>query len=254
MSIVAIVARPLLAGIFVASGVEVLRHPEEPAGRAAPVVDKLSATVPVVPADPLTAVRVNAAIHVAAGLTLAAGKFPRLSALLLAGTLVPTTVGGHRFWEAADADQRNYHRNHALKNGAILGGLLYAATDRRGRPGLGWRAARAAKEARRTAQALAKAGGVEAQTAGSLAAGVAKPVTGATKMALTAGRGAAAGAAKTAAATGRATGKAGSRAARSAGHSTWTAGRAGAKTVARAGAKTGRVAAVGAAIRHLIPG
>jgi hypothetical protein len=38
-------------------------------------------------------------------------------------------------------------RTHFLKNLAILGGLIIAATDTEGAPSLGWRARRAAKRA-----------------------------------------------------------------------------------------------------------
>ena len=69
-----------------------------------------------------------------AGSMLAAGWLPRLSAAALAGTVVPTTVAAHRFWEESDADSREAQRDHFLKNAAILGGLILAATERRPRP------------------------------------------------------------------------------------------------------------------------
>ena len=43
-------------------------------------------------------VRVNGAIQAACGLLLALGMAPRLSALVLAGSMIPTTLAGHRFW------------------------------------------------------------------------------------------------------------------------------------------------------------
>jgi putative oxidoreductase len=73
--------------------------------------------------------RGDALVHVAAGGMLAAGILPRLAALTLAGSLVPTTFGGHRFWEIEDPMQRAQQRTHFLKNTAILGGLLIAALD-----------------------------------------------------------------------------------------------------------------------------
>jgi hypothetical protein len=45
------------------------------------------------------------------------------------GTLVPTTFGGHRFWELSDASQRAQQQMHFLKNAAILRGLLVVALD-----------------------------------------------------------------------------------------------------------------------------
>jgi putative oxidoreductase len=45
------------------------------------------------------------------------------------GKLVPTTFGGHRFWELGDASQRAQQQMHFLKNAAILRGLLVVALD-----------------------------------------------------------------------------------------------------------------------------
>jgi uncharacterized membrane protein YphA (DoxX/SURF4 family) len=69
-------------------------------------------------------VRINGAAQVVAGATLALGWFPRLSALVLAGSLVPTTVAGHRFWEEDDPKAKSQQTIHFLKNLGILGGLL----------------------------------------------------------------------------------------------------------------------------------
>jgi len=87
----------MLAGIFIAGGMDVLASPEPRAQMAKPVVDKIAATVPGAPADAVTAVSLNALVHVGAGGLLAAGIFPRVAALALAGSIVPTTFGGHRF-------------------------------------------------------------------------------------------------------------------------------------------------------------
>jgi uncharacterized membrane protein YphA (DoxX/SURF4 family) len=65
----------------------------------------------------------------------------------MAATLVPTTIGGHAFWEIEDSQQRAQQRVHFLKNVAMFGGLVLAATDTDGAPSLSWRAKRAAKRA-----------------------------------------------------------------------------------------------------------
>ena len=83
------------------------------------------------------------------------GRLPRLSALAIAATLVPTTLAGHRFWEAEDDKDRAQQRIHFLKNVSMFGGLLIAAGDTAGRPSLAWRGRHAAKTARREV-ALAK--------------------------------------------------------------------------------------------------
>jgi len=122
-------ARPMLAVIFVTGGIEVLRKPHPRAEQAAPVIDRVRQAVPVLPADPVTLVRANAAVHMVAGAMLATGRAPRLAAGLLAASLVPTTIGGHRFWAIDDPVERARQRTHVGKNLAILGGLLLAATD-----------------------------------------------------------------------------------------------------------------------------
>ena len=66
-------------------------------------------------------------VQLGAGGMLAAGILPRLAALALAMSVVPTTVAGHRFWEIEDPVQRARQRTQFLKNTAILGGLLLAA-------------------------------------------------------------------------------------------------------------------------------
>jgi uncharacterized membrane protein YphA (DoxX/SURF4 family) len=119
----------MLAGVFIAGGMDVLANPEPRAQMAKPVVEKIATAVPLSPADPVTAVSLNALVHVTAGGLLAAGILPRLAALTLAGSLVPTTFGGHRFWESDDPLKRAQQRTQFLKNTAILGGLLITALD-----------------------------------------------------------------------------------------------------------------------------
>ena len=158
-------ARPLLASVFAVQGGASLLHPERVAARAAPIVAPIAEHVPAVPADAEQAVRINGAVQLAGAALLAAGRVPRLSALAIAGTLVPTTLAGHRFWEEDDPQQRAQQRIHFLKNLAILGGLLLAAADTAGAPSLAWRGRHAAHQARRevartrrTARVAAQAG------------------------------------------------------------------------------------------------
>jgi hypothetical protein len=77
---------------------------------------------------------------------LAAGKFRRLAALALIGSIVPTTYAGHRFWEESDPATRAQQKMHFVKNLGLLGGLILAAFDTEGEPSLGWRARRQARE------------------------------------------------------------------------------------------------------------
>ena len=112
-----VLARPLLAGMFIMGGIDAVQHPATKAPRAENVVGGL-------PADPVDLVRVNGAVQVGAAALLALGIAPRLMALVLAGSLVPTTMAGHRFWEETDPNARAQQRIHFLKNAAMLGGLL----------------------------------------------------------------------------------------------------------------------------------
>jgi putative oxidoreductase len=149
MTVLRAVARPMLASIFVIQGFDTMLHPERVAPRADPVVQPLTELAPGVLDSTEDAVRLNGAVQFAAGSLLALDIFPRLSALAIAATLVPTTAAGHRFWEVEDEKERAQQRIHFLKNLAILGGLLIAAADTGGRPSLAWRSRYAVRSARR---------------------------------------------------------------------------------------------------------
>jgi putative oxidoreductase len=158
----------MLASIFAIQGFDTLLHPERVAPRAEPVVRPVADLVPAVLSNTEQAVRINGAVQVVAASLLAAGKLPRLSALAIAATLVPTTLAGHRFWEAEDDKDRAQQRIHFLKNVSMLGGLLIAAGDTAGRPSLAWRGRHAARTARREV-ALAKRSGRAGARAGAKA-------------------------------------------------------------------------------------
>jgi len=123
----------MLASIFVIQGLANAREPGRVAPLAEPVVRQLADRVPALPTETEQAVRVNGAVQVAAGTTLGLGLLPRLSALALAASLIPTTLAGHRFWEYENPQERAQQRIHFLKNLTMLGGLLIAAADSGGR-------------------------------------------------------------------------------------------------------------------------
>jgi putative oxidoreductase len=156
MVVLRAIARPMLASIFIAQGYETFRHPERVAGRAEPVVRPLAERIPAVPAKPEDAVRMNGAVQIAAGTMLALGRWPRLSSLALAATLVPTTLAGHRFWEEEDGKTRAQQRIHFLKNISMLGGLLIAAGDTAGQPSIAWRTRHAAEAAKKETSRTAR--------------------------------------------------------------------------------------------------
>jgi hypothetical protein len=101
-------------------------------------------------------VRLNGAAQILGGLALASGKGRRVGAVLLAGSLVPTTLAGHSFWQEPDKPTRAAQRIQFLKNLGLMGGLLLAAVDTEGQPGLAWRASHGAKAAKRETKRGAK--------------------------------------------------------------------------------------------------
>ena len=74
--------------------------------------------------EPEVAVVLNGGAMVVAGTALAAGLAPRLSAAVLAGLLVPTTLAGHAFWKESEPRARAQQRIQFLKNVCMLGGLV----------------------------------------------------------------------------------------------------------------------------------
>jgi len=130
--------------MFVAGGADALRKP-------GPRVDMVEAAGLQ---DAAKLVRINGAAQLVGGLALATGRLPRLSALVLAGSLVPTTYVGHPFWSAPDKAQRQAQQIQFLKNLSMLGGLLLAAADTGGRESIPHAAGRIS---RRTAKKAGKA-------------------------------------------------------------------------------------------------
>ena len=148
-------ARPLLASVFVAAGVEALRNPAARTDQAAHLLQKVPDQVPgveVAAKDPDLFVRVNGAALLGGGLLLATGRMPRLASTVLAASIVPTTAIEHAFWEETDSARKAQSRSLFLKNVGLLGGLLLAAVDTEGRPGLAWRAQHVTKTTRREAR------------------------------------------------------------------------------------------------------
>lgn len=149
-------ARAMLSAIFVANGAQALVNPDplvpkakRVTDRVAPLLDKAPTQFPT---DARALVRINGAVQAVAGLLLATGRGSRTAAAVLAGTLVPTTLAGHAFWEQDDPAQRRAHQIHVLKNIGLLGGLLLAAADTEGRPSLRYRTGRFMGDRRRSIQ------------------------------------------------------------------------------------------------------
>jgi putative oxidoreductase len=171
MTVIRLLARPMLASMFVVGGIDALTHASGKVPKAEKVTDqvptlaeRIAPGLPV-PTDPATLVRINGGVQVVAGLALATGRMPRISALVLAASLAPTTYAGHPFWEEKDKAARSAQRTQFFKNLSMMGGLLLASVDTEGRPGVAWRARRAARDVRREARQLAKQARAEARVA-----------------------------------------------------------------------------------------
>lgn len=126
-------ARPMMAGIYLYSGFDAVRHPGVMAARAEPMTRRVAERLRL-PDDPKLHVRVTGAAQLGAAALLATGRSPRLSAAVLALSTVPTTLVEHPFWAIPDPTEAKAARLHFLKNLAILGGLLGAVAapaDRR---------------------------------------------------------------------------------------------------------------------------
>ena len=145
------IARPLLALIFIAEGWDAIRNPDGKGQPAETITQPLTAGGPLVQEDSLKLVRLNGVVQVGGGVLLAIGKIPRLAALALIGSIVPTTYAGHRFWQETDEEIRAQQKIQLLKNLGLLGGLIFAAVDTEGAPSLGWKARR---RVRRVASAV----------------------------------------------------------------------------------------------------
>jgi len=121
-------ARVLTGSTYVLLGFDALREPGGRVDQAAPVLASIRKVAPL-PEDDELVVRANAAVMVASGTLLALGIAPRLSALALACSLIPTTLAGHSYWAIEDPAVRKQQRIQFHKNMAMLGGLLLAVID-----------------------------------------------------------------------------------------------------------------------------
>ncbi|MCX4641967.1 MULTISPECIES: DoxX family protein [unclassified Streptomyces] len=123
-------SRLALAAVFVSGGRQVWQHPDGPSQAAGPFLERCRRVVPLL--DRLTdvqLVRANAAVHVAAGIGLAAGRAPAICATALAGSLLPTTWAAFPYWSEPEGPQRGQLKGQFLKNLGLVGGLLAVAVD-----------------------------------------------------------------------------------------------------------------------------
>jgi uncharacterized membrane protein YphA (DoxX/SURF4 family) len=155
MTVLRLIARPLLAAAFLADGIDAVRHPQAHVAsieRFRPALKKVTDALGL-PDDPALLVRASGAVTIAASLALAKGKAPRLAAFTLAAVATPITLAKYPVWAAHGSIQRQEYLEGALRSAALLGGLLIAGADTAGKPSIGWRVSQA-----RRARAKASAG------------------------------------------------------------------------------------------------
>ncbi|MDQ1287016.1 MAG: putative oxidoreductase [Actinomycetota bacterium] len=155
MSLVRRVARPLLAASFLAAGADAVLHPMPKADAARPLVERLAPAVGL-PPDAELLIRAAGTVQLGAGALFALGRMPRLSAVLLAASLLPSAAAEGAFWREQDPETRRERRTQLLREAGLLGGALLGAVDTAGQPGLGWRGRRAVRTTRRTAKRIAR--------------------------------------------------------------------------------------------------
>ncbi len=149
MSIVRILARPMLASSFILSGLDRLRHADQTAKQLSPVLSTAVNALPFATDEKMLA-RVIGGTQLGAGVMLAAGKFSRLSALLLTLTSTLSAVVEYRTADSSTSEGRTQRRHQLLKNVSLSGGMLLAAVDTAGKPGLAWRAGHLAEAGKKT--------------------------------------------------------------------------------------------------------
>lgn len=112
-------ARLLIAGIFITGGADAFLNPDKR-------VNKVSdAGVP----EPKQSIELNGLAMVVGGTMVGLGLAPKLGALILLASLIPTTVVGHAFWKEESEDLRKGQLTQFYKNLGLLGGLLLVITE-----------------------------------------------------------------------------------------------------------------------------
>ncbi|GAC1394530.1 MAG: hypothetical protein NVS4B11_13100 [Ktedonobacteraceae bacterium] len=120
MSLIKTLGHTLLASMFITGGYGAFSQPD---GRAKKVDQ---AGIPL----PRQATILNGGAMVIAGTALAVGFLPKLAAIILLGTLIPTTFVGHPFWQEETPQGRANQQIHFTKNLAMIGGLLVILVEK----------------------------------------------------------------------------------------------------------------------------
>ena len=130
MRMLRMTGRLLMGTTYAVLGFDAWREPGGRVDQASETLDALRSFLPI-PEDDERVVRANGGAQAAAGALLAVGIMPRLSATVLAGSMIPTSLAGHAFWKIDDPAARKMQRVQFLKNLAMIGGLLAVAGTNR---------------------------------------------------------------------------------------------------------------------------
>ncbi|MGD7003291.1 DoxX family membrane protein [Corynebacterium halotolerans] len=152
------IARPMLASVYVLDGADTLLNTEAHVEGTDTLLKRVRSVLPrryakQLPKDPELVARAVGGTKIGAGSLLAFGKLPRLSAGTLAVLTVPTILARHAFWETQDQEEKKARRNGFITNVALLGGLAITSVDTEGKPGVKWRASKAAEQANKKVHA-----------------------------------------------------------------------------------------------------
>lgn len=143
------IARPLLAGWFVAEGVDAFRRPGPHVERMRDAWRRLAARTQLPEPPPTDTLRLVVKVHggamAGAGMLLALGKAPRASACALALLTAPVAVMDAPVRQGATtpatlAAGSDRGMRTLLRDLSLLGGALIAGLDKEGAPSLRWRA------------------------------------------------------------------------------------------------------------------
>jgi uncharacterized membrane protein YphA (DoxX/SURF4 family) len=113
-----VAARFLVAAIFLASGSGII-----PQALAAKELAEHGTPAALVPLLMLA----GRTIEIVGGFGLILGVYPEVAAIALIAFLVPATLVGHGFWQAAGTPAYMPQFLNFLKNAAMAGGLLFIA-------------------------------------------------------------------------------------------------------------------------------
>jgi uncharacterized membrane protein YphA (DoxX/SURF4 family) len=157
VTLVRVLARPLLASSFVLTGLDRLRNTDATATALRPTLDRIAKAVPSAASatgNEQRVAKVLGAAHLGAAVLLGIGRFSRLSALVLVVTSSLNAVVEFNNADSSTSKARKDRRNQLIKNVSLVGAVLIAAVDTNGRPSWAWRAEHFAEDARRNALAL----------------------------------------------------------------------------------------------------